>query len=82
MVYDNLHITAIAMFQEVSNMAPTQIANSDDCFPTPQLISMNIYLHPRKLNGWNLKITQTKRRIIFHPPPFLGSIDVIHPKTE
>ena len=28
---------------------------------------------PRKINGWNLKINQLKRKIIFHPPPFLGS---------
>ena len=27
-------------------------------------------LHKRKINGWNLRITQLKRNIIFHPPPF------------
>ena len=26
-------------------------------------------VHPRKINGWNLKITCLKRKIIFHTPP-------------
>ena len=28
-------------------------------------------IHPRKLT-WNIKITHLKRKIIFHPPPYLG----------
>ena len=28
---------------------------------------------PLKMNGWNLKVTQLKRKMIFHPPSFLGS---------
>lgn len=31
------------------------------------------FLTPLKMNGWNLKITQLQRKMIFHPPPFLGS---------
>ena len=30
-------------------------------------------IHPGNYWTWNLKITQLKRNIIFHPPPFLGS---------
>ena len=33
MVYDNLHITGIAMFQEISSRAPTQIVMI--VFPRP-----------------------------------------------
>ena len=33
----------------------------------------NTALHPWKLIIWNLKITQLKRKIMFHPPPFVGS---------
>jgi len=33
----------------------------------------HITVHPRK-QTWNLKITHLKRKNIFHPPSFLGSM--------
>ena len=33
---------------------------------------------PLEINILNVKITQLKRKIIFHPPPFLGSMLIFH----
>ena len=44
----------------------------DTCFP----------LHPRKSNGWNLKINRLKRKIIWTKPSFLGVPAVTLPKTN
>ena len=46
------------------------------CRSIPDFISLILlYLlgTPQKIFTWNLKITQLKRKNIFHPPPFLGS---------
>ena len=35
---------------------------------------IHVWYTPRKINGWNLKITQLKRKIIYKKPSFSGSM--------